>query len=296
MSLEQCRLDECLVCVGDFLLSPLLVLLAFSSLCIPDTFGSLSLCCSDADSRVSEIKYIGGLWSASMYLYLWVWLASTAGSIAGKCDDMEVTVLETCKLSLQAQMKPENKPLICFLNIAQGTGTFVLLFTRLRVNLLEGKHKCLLPSLQGGCKALPECLDEIKYVLCYCVNFLITCSSGHFGFGITVYAWLLCNLSSNLSPALPQAFLCWGSVTNPTRVDMVWASCHAHDIAWHASRAPVCHVPVSMLIPLPEHHQIRVSWSAASPGLIFMGFKPVFSTSHNCTQASRLWTLLSTET
>lgn len=229
-------------------------------------------------------------------LYLWVWLARAVGSIAGKCDDTEVTGLETCKLSLQAKMKPENKPLIWFLNIVQGTGILFCPSLDLKMNLFEDKHKGLLPSLQGGCKALPECLDEIKYVVCYCINFLISCSSGHCGFGISVHAWLLCNLSSNLSPALPQAFLCWGSMTKPTHVDMVWARCHAHDIAWHASHAPVCHVPVSMLIPVPEHCQIRVSWSAASPGLIFMGLKPVFSTSYNCAQASRLWPVLSMQT
>lgn len=190
-------------------------------------------------------------------LYLWVWLARAIGSVAGKCDDTEVTGLETCKLSLQAKMKPENKPLIWFLNIVQGTGILFCSSLDLKMNLLEDKHKGLLPSLQGGCKALPECLDEIKYVVCYCINFLISCSSGHCGFGVSVHAWLLCSLSSNLSPALPQAFLCWGSMTKPTHVDMVWARCHAHGVAWHASHAPVCRVPVSMQL-----HLVSSSWAS----------------------------------
>ena len=41
------------------------------------------------------------------------------------------------------------------------------------------------------------------------------------------------------------------------------------------------HVHVSVLIPVPEHCQIKLSQSAASAGLTFMGFKPVFSTFHN---------------
>lgn len=54
----------------------------------------------------------------------------------------------------------------------------------------------------------------------------------------------------------------------------------------------VSHVHVSVLFPVPEHCQVSISQSAASPGLIFMGFKFVFSTFHSCIETRKLWALL----
>lgn len=104
-------------------------------------------------------------------------------------------------------------------------------------------------------------------------------------------AWFLTWAQPCLSPCSVEAQ--WPQDMVYARLGLSKVSCSGHCLTCLSWSCLVlsCLVCVSVFISEPGHWQIRVSQGTASPAFVFMCFKPVLSTFHNCTQASRLWAL-----
>lgn len=133
-----------------------------------------------------------------------------------------------------------------------------------------------------------------------CLNFLVNLMFIRDLFIWSLWFWDQClclmdfSLASNPSPVLlsykPDSSDMACTWLGLSKVLCSWDCPMCLTCSWPARAMSLCHV--SVLFPVLEHHQISVSQSVASPGLIFRAFKPVFSTFHSYTETRNLWALL----